>query len=137
VTRASDVYRGESKTYARDARVIADQARMRSDLGELDPGEEEVAELRILLWRRRDLVIDQNRTATRLGEALLSLSPALERPLDLTRRGPLTLLTHYHSPQRLRRARHKRIAAYLGPAGSKDSTAWLARLSPARHRRRR
>jgi hypothetical protein len=37
------------------------QARMRSDLGELEPSEEEVAELRILLGRRRDLVLDQNR----------------------------------------------------------------------------
>src|SRR5919112_586801 len=62
VNRASDAYRGESKTDARDARVIADQARMRSDLGKLEPGEEAVAELRILLGRRRDLVLDQNRT---------------------------------------------------------------------------
>jgi hypothetical protein len=105
VNRASDAYRGESKTDARDARVIADQARMRSDLGKLEPGEEGVAELRILLGRRRDLVLDQNRTITRLGEALLSLSPALERALDLNRRGSLTLLTRYQSPQRLRRAR--------------------------------
>jgi transposase len=128
VNRAIDAYRGESKTDARDARVIADQARMRSDLGELEPGEEELAELRILLGRRRDLVIDQNRTITRLGEALLSLSPALERALDLNRRGPLTLLTHYQSPQRLRRAGHKRIAAYLRSRGVKgfDSVAGKA-----------
>ena len=113
VNRASDTYRGESKTDARDARVIADQARMRPDLGELEPSEEEVAQLRILLGRRRDLVIDQNRTITRLGEALLLLSPALERALDLNRRGPLTLLTHYQSPAQLRRAGQKRVAAYL------------------------
>jgi transposase len=62
VNRASATYRGESKTDARDAHVIADQARMRADLGELEPGEEAVAELRILLGRRRDLVVDQNRT---------------------------------------------------------------------------
>ena len=93
VNRASDSYRGESKTDARDARVIADQARMRPDLSELEPDEEEIAELRILLGRRRDLVVDQNRTITRLGEALLSLSPALQRALDLNRRGPLTLLS--------------------------------------------
>jgi transposase len=125
VNRASDAYRGESKTDARDARVIADQARMRSDLGELEPGEDEIAELRILLGRRRDLVVDQNRTITRLGEALLSLSPALERALDLNRRGPLTLLSRYQSPQRLRRAGHKRIAAYLRSRGVKgfDSVA--------------
>ena len=119
VNRASDAYRGESKTDARDAHVIADQARMRTDLGELEPGEEEVAELRILLGRRRDLLVDQNRTITRLGEALLALSPALERALDLNRRGPLTLLTRYQSPQRLRRAGHKRIAAYLRARGVK------------------
>jgi len=128
VNRASDAYRGESKTDARDARVIADQARMRSDLGELKPGEEELAELGILLGRRRDLLVDQNRTITRLGEALLSLSPALERTLDLNRKGPLTLLTRYQSPQRLRRAGHKRIAAYLRARGVKgfDSVAGKA-----------
>lgn len=113
VGRARETYRGESKTDAKDAHVIADQARMRSDLNELGPGEEEVAELRILLRRRRDLITDQNRTITRLGETLLSLSPALERALDLNRKGPLTLLTHYQSPAQLRRAGHKRVAAYL------------------------
>ena len=113
VGRARESYRGESKTDAKDAYVIADQARMRSDLGKLKPDEEEVAELRILLGRRRDLITDQNRTITRLGETLLSLSPALERALDLNRRGPLTLLTHYQSPAQLRRAGHKRVAAHL------------------------
>jgi hypothetical protein len=98
VNRASDAYRGESKTDARDARVIVDQARMRPDLDELEPGEEEVAQLRILLGRR-DLLVDQNRTIARLGEALLSLSPALERMLDLNRRGPLTLLTATRAPR--------------------------------------
>jgi transposase len=62
VDRARNAYRGETKTDARDAHVIADHAPMRADLGELEPGEEAVAELRILLGRRRDLVVDQNRT---------------------------------------------------------------------------
>jgi transposase len=113
VDRARDAYRGESKTDARDARVLADQARMRPDLGELRAGEEEIAELQLLLGHRRDLITDQTRTITRLREALLSLFPALERALDLNRRGPLTLLTHYQNPARLRRAGHKRVAAYL------------------------
>ena len=55
VDRARDTYRGESKTDARDARIIADQARMRSDLGKLRAGEEEITQLRLLLGRRRDL----------------------------------------------------------------------------------
>lgn len=121
VDRARDTYRGESKTDARDAHVIADQARMRQDLGELEPGEEEIAELRLLLGRRRDLVADQNRTITRLRETLVSLFPALERALDLNRKGPLTLLTHYQSPAQLRRAGHKRIASYLRNRGVKGS----------------
>src|ERR671912_254272 len=113
VDRACQTYRGESKTDARDARVIADQSRMRSDLGELAPSEQELSELQLLLGRRRDLITDQSRTITRLREALLSLFPALERALDLNRRGPLTLLTHYQSPARLRRAGQKRVATYL------------------------
>jgi transposase len=95
VDRARHAYRGESKTDARDARVIADQARMRSDLGELRAGEqEEIAYLQLFLARRRDLVTDQSRTITRLREALVSLFPALERALDVNGKGPLMLLTH-------------------------------------------
>ncbi len=56
---------------------------MRPDLGELKVGEEQIAELQLLLARRRDLITDQSRTITRLREALLALFPALERALDL------------------------------------------------------
>src|SRR3954462_3672472 len=81
VDRARDTYRGESKTDARDAHVIADQARMRPGIGELRAGEQEIAELQLLLRRRRALLTDQSRTVTRLRETLLSLFPALERAL--------------------------------------------------------
>jgi hypothetical protein len=64
VDRARDAYRGESKT---DARLIADQARMRPDLGQLKPGEQEIAELQLLLARRRDLI-----TATKPEPSLAS-----------------------------------------------------------------
>jgi transposase len=121
VDRARDAYRGESKTDARDARVIADQVRMRSGFSELKPGEEEIAELQLLLAWRRDLVTDQTRSITRLREALLSLFPALERALDLNSKGPLTLLTHYQTPAQLRRAGHKRIATYLRNRSVKGS----------------
>jgi transposase len=94
---------------------------MRSDLGELKPGEQEIAELQLLLARRRDLITDQSRTITRLREALLSLFPALERALDLNSKGPLTLLTHYQRPAQLRGAGHKRIATYLRNRGVKGS----------------
>jgi hypothetical protein len=85
---------------------------MRLGLGELKPGEQEIAELQLLLARRRDLITDQSRTITRLRETLLSLFPALERTLDLNRKGPLTLLTHY---QRLRHSLDERATSVLPP----------------------
>jgi transposase len=119
VERSRDTYRGESKTDARDAHVIADQARMRPDLGELAPSESDLAELELLLARRRDLVVDKSRSVTRLRETLLSSFPALERALDLNRSGPLTLITHYQRPAQIRRAGRKRIATYLRNRGVK------------------
>ena len=78
----------------------------------LQAGEQEIAELQLLLARRRDLITDQSRTITRLREMLLSLFPALERALDLNSKGPLTLLTHYQTPAQLRGAGHKRVGTY-------------------------
>jgi transposase len=121
VDRARDAYRGESKTDARDARVIADQARMRPDLSVLTPEEGDLAELQLLLARRRDLVADQTRTITRLRETLLSLFPALERTLDLNNKGALTLVSHYQTPAQIRRIGHKRLAAYLRKRGVKGA----------------
>jgi hypothetical protein len=43
--------------------------------------------------------------------------------LDLNSKGPLTLLTHYQTPTHLRRAGHKRIAAYLRNRGVKGSNS--------------
>jgi transposase len=121
VDRARDAYRGESKTDAKDAHVIADQARMRADLGELTPSEGELAELQLLLARRRDLITDQTRSITRLRETLLSLFPALERTLDLNNKGTLTLVAHYQRPAAIRRVGRKRLAAHLRKRGVKGA----------------
>jgi transposase len=117
VDRARDGYRGESKTDRKDARVIADQARMRADLGRLEPGDEALAELQLLLARRRDLVADRTRAVTRLRETLLALFPALERAFNFNTRGPLELLARYQSAGAIRRAGRRRIAAYLKKRG--------------------
>ncbi len=121
VDRARDAYRGESKTDQRDARLIADQARMRGDFSKLAPQEGALAELQLLLARRRDLVVDQTRAITRLREALLSLFPALERALDLNTKGALVLLTRYQSPAKIRRMGCKRLASYLKGRGVKGA----------------
>jgi len=121
VDRARDAYPGESKTDARDAYVIADQVRMRPNLAELAPGEAELAELQLLLARRRDLVADRTRSVNRLRDTLLSLFPALERSLDLTNKGALILLCHYQTPAAIRRVGLSRLTTFLKNRGVKGA----------------
>lgn len=113
VHRASASYRGEGKTDAKDAFVIADQARMRRDLGLLRPGDEVAVDLRILTTRRADLVADRTRQINRLRAQLLEIFPALERSLDLTNKGPVVLLTGYQTPAAIRRSGARRIETWL------------------------
>ncbi|MEU6277084.1 IS110 family transposase [Streptomyces populi] len=113
VNRASDGYRGEGKTDARDAYVIADQARMRRDLRPIRPGDETAIELKLLTGRRSDLVEDRTRVVNRLRSTLLSMFPALERALDVTNTGPLKLLTGYQTSAAIRRAGVTRLTKWL------------------------
>jgi transposase len=99
VNRASEAYRGEGKTDAKDAAVIADQARMRRDLRQLQVEEESISELRMLTAHRGDLVCERTRTINRLRGRLLEVCPALERVLDFTNRGPLVLMTGFQTPR--------------------------------------
>jgi transposase len=123
VDRSRDTYPGESKTDARDAHVIADQARMRPNLQELTAGEGELAELQLLLARRRDLVTDQTRSINRLRDTLLSSFPTLERALNLTSRGALILVSNYQTPAAIRRMGRKRLAAFLASRSVKGADA--------------
>ncbi|WP_406409315.1 IS110 family transposase [Streptomyces sp. NBC_01643] len=113
VNRASEGYRGEGKTDAKDAAVIADQARIRRDLHPLRPGDELVTELKILTVHRRDLTDDRTRAINRLRGHLTGIFPALERALDLTNAGPLVLLTGYQTPAAIRRTGAKRLETWL------------------------
>ncbi|MFJ8104614.1 IS110 family transposase [Streptomyces sp. NPDC096132] len=113
VHRASGTYRGEGKTDAKDAFVIADQARMRRDLGLLRPGDEIAVDLRTLTTRRTDPVCDRTRQINRLRGQLLEIFPALERVLDLTNKGPVLLLTGYQTPAGIRRSGTRRIETWL------------------------
>jgi transposase len=121
VERARDAYPGESKTDARDAYVIADQARMRSNLAGLAPSEGDLAELQLLLARRRDLITDQTRSINRLRDALLSLFPALGRALDFNNRGALTLVCHYQTPAAISRMGLSRLTSFLKKRGVKGA----------------
>lgn len=97
VNRASSGYRGEGKTDAKDAVVIADQARMRHDLRELHRPDELAAELRLLTAHRGDIAGERTRAINRLRALLLGIFPALERVLDFTNRGPLVLVQHFQT----------------------------------------
>ncbi|MFC3385402.1 IS110 family transposase [Couchioplanes azureus] len=55
----------EGKTDARDALVIADQARSRRDSRPMRPTDEATIELKVLTGRRSDLVRDRTRAINR------------------------------------------------------------------------
>src|ERR1700757_5007183 len=127
VYHASGGYRGDGKSDAKDAAVIADQARMRRDLQPLRPGDETAADLRILTARRGDLVADRTRAINRLRAQLLEYFPALERAFDYSNnKTALILLTGYQTPDGLRRAGAARLAAWLHKRKARNADAVAA-----------
>jgi transposase len=128
VHRAAATYRGEGKTDAKDAFVIADQARVRRDVGMLRPGDEIAVDLRTLTTRRLDLVFDRTRQINRRRAQLREIFPALERSLDLTNKGPVMLLTGHQTPAAIRRTDTRRIETWLKNRQVKGAAA-LARTA--------
>lgn len=125
VWQASATYRGgEGKTDAKDARVIADQSRMRgSDLPVLHPDDNLITELRILTSHRADLVADRTRTINRLRQQLVAVCPALERAAQLTQdRGWVVLLTRYQRPKAIRQSGITRLSRILSDAGVRNAS---------------
>lgn len=124
VHHASRLYRGEGKTDAKDAAVIADQARMRKDLQPLRAGDEISTGLRILTARRADKSADRVRAINRLQAQLLEYFPALERAFDYSRsKAALTLLTKHRTPDGIRRTGQTRLHAWLKKQGARSSAA--------------
>jgi transposase len=113
VSRAASAYRGAGKTDAKDAYIIADQARMRRDLTIVRADAELTVELRMLVAQRQDLASDRTRAVNRLHDRLLAISPALERVLDLGNRGPLVLLSGFQTPAALRAAGVDEVTVWL------------------------
>jgi transposase len=113
---------GEHKSDPKDARVIADQVRMRDDL-RVERMREDDVELRLLVGRRSEIVTDQTRRAARLRDLLASIFPGLERIVDVTTKTGLWLLTRYVTPAEVRTAGRRRLITHLGKAGRvKDTT---------------
>ncbi|UGU31927.1 IS110 family transposase [Mycolicibacterium smegmatis] len=126
VWQASATYRGgEAKTDAKDARVIADQSRMRGqELPVLHPNDDLISELRMLTGHRADLVADRTRTINRLRQQLVAVCPALERAAQLSQdRGWVVLLARYQRPKAIRQSGVSRLTKVLTDAGVRNAAS--------------
>ena len=119
VATMTGVFRGEGKTDAKDARVIADTARMRADLQPVTAPDELVAALTQLSSYRTDLMGDWVRGVNQLRAMLASIFPALEAAFDYSARSPLILVAGLCTPAEIRDAGIDGIATYLT-----DNGAW-------------
>ena len=128
VNRCRGAFVGPNKTDALDARVIAENARMRHDLACFGVKDDVLVSLRMLVECRKDLVADRTRSITRLRSVLIIVFPGLERALKLNNKGPLVLLTHYQTPEVMRRAGEKRMTEWLTKRGV-HGAAKLARTA--------
>ena len=118
VNRMTGVFRGEAKSDAKDARVIAETARMRSDLTPVTATDDLVIELTRLTAHREDLMADWVRGVNRLRDLLTGIFPALERAFDYSTRSALVLVTGFPTPQAIRAAGESGVAGYLREHGA-------------------
>ncbi|MDW6057226.1 IS110 family transposase [Streptomyces sp. FXJ1.4098] len=122
VNRMSSAYRGEAKTDARDAYVIAETARHRRDFATIDVPAQLAADLSLLTAHRSDLVADRVRMINRLRDVLTGVFPALERAFDYSaHKGALVLLTGCQTPAAIRRRGRARLTAWLAGRGVRNT----------------
>ncbi|GAQ51599.1 MULTISPECIES: IS110 family transposase [Streptomyces] len=129
VSRMAGAYRGEGKTDARDAYVIAETIRHRQDFAIIRVPAQLGADLALLTAHRSDLVADRVRMINRLRDVLSGAFPALERAFDYSaHKGALILLTGYQIPADIRRRGRARLTAWLANRGvrSADTVAAAA-----------
>ena len=110
--RAADLYAGTAKTDPRDAWVLADFARRNADrLTWLEVTDELLVRLRVLNGRDVDLATDSNRAINRCRDALVAVSPALERAIGhrLGQPGVRDAMTKWPTPTALGTAGRTRV----------------------------
>ncbi|MEU7632591.1 IS110 family transposase [Nocardia sp. NPDC049220] len=113
VNRMAGAFAGEGKTDAKDARTIAETARMRGDLTPITSPDQIVTDLKVLIARRENLMTDWVRGINQLREMLASIFPTLERGFDYSTRSALILLTGFQTSAGLRAAGHDGVRVYL------------------------
>ena len=132
VNRAREGYQGEQKSDRGDARVIADQLRMRwRSLREILPRDNEAVEMRLLVSYRRDLVTDQARCITRLRALLNEVFPGLDAPLNFQKDRAFVLLGKVATPTSARRLGTSRLARWLKARGIRRSDELAKRVVEA------
>ena len=134
VHHAAATYRGDGKTDAKDARIIADRARMRTDLQPVRTGDQISVDLQLLMARRTDLICDRVRAINRLRATLLGYFPALEVAFDFSKsNAALVLLSTYQTPAALRRMGESRLTTWLKNRGCRNSVTVAQRVLVAVH----
>lgn len=116
--RIADLYPGEAKTDARDARVIADAARtMAHTLRDLQPDDATIAALGMLLGHDENLAAEATRTSNRIRALLTQIHPHLERVLGprIAHPAVLGLLSELGGPAGIRAAGPGHVADLLRP----------------------
>ena len=114
--RAAELYAGSAKTDPRDAFVLADFARRNADrLTWVEVTDEVLTRMRVLSGHDEDLAADSTRTINRLRDAMVSVSPGLERVLGskLAQRGVRAVLVRWPTPTAMRAAGKTRIRNLL------------------------
>lgn len=134
VNGMSGAFRGEAKTDARDAYVIAETSRQRRDFVAIDVPAQLAADLALLTAHRSDLVADRVRMINRLRDVLTGVFPALERAFDYrSQKGELVLLTGYQAPAVIRRRGRARLTAWLANRGVRSADTVAATALEAAH----
>jgi transposase len=123
VNRMAGAFGGEGKTDAKDARIIAETCRMRSDIPLLSQPRQVVTGLAVLTARRADLMSDWVRDVNRLRELLASIFPALEKSLGCSTRAALILLTRFQTPAAINGAGEHGLTGHMRGQGVRASTA--------------
>ena len=124
VNTMTHAFRGEGKTDAKDARVIAETARLRDDLSDVSLPDELVVELTQLTGYRADLMADWVRGINRLRALLGSIFPGLEAAFDYSARTPLILVAGLCTPAEIRAAGIEGVTAHLV-----ENQAWAAGIA--------
>lgn len=134
VNTMTHAFRGEGKTDTKDARVIAETARLRNDLSDVSLPDELVVELTQLTGYRADLMADWVRGINRLRALLGSIFPGLEAAFDYSARTPLILVSALCTPAEIRAAGIEGVTAHLvenhaWPAGVAKTAATAVALA--------